>query len=272
MLGVDAVRLLHERGHEVTAMTRADLDVTDVAAVENAVAGHDVVLNCAAWTAVDEAESREADAFRVNAVGPAVLAGAARRAGMRLVQVSTDYVFDGAATRPYTEDDPLRPASAYGRTKAAGEWAVRAELPDASLVVRTAWLYGAHGGCFPRTIARVARERGAVSVVADQIGQPTWTRDVAELVERLVAAEAPAGAYHATSVGQASWFEFARAVCDSAGLGTEVVSPTTSTEFVRAAPRPPYSVLGHGSLERLGVQPIGGWRDRWAVAADSLLG
>lgn len=272
MLAADAEGTLRSRGHEVTALGRHELDITSPEAVGAAVPGHDVVLNCAAWTAVDDAEVEEAKAFAVNAVGPAHLARSAREAGARIVQVSTDYVFSGGATSAYAEDAALRPASAYGRTKAAGEWAVRAEHPDGHLVVRTAWLYGAHGACFPRTITRIARERGGVSVVSDQVGQPTWTRDVADLIERLVTAEAPAGTYHATSSGQTSWFGFAEAACASAGLGTEIVSPTSSAEFVRPAPRPAYSVLGHDALTALGIKPIGDWRERWEVAAAEVLG
>jgi dTDP-4-dehydrorhamnose reductase len=188
-----------------------------------------------------------------------------------LVQVSTDYVFDGTATTPYAEDAPTKPASTYGRTKAAGEEAVRAALPDRHLVVRTAWLYGAHGGCFPRTIARVAREQGEVSVVDDQVGQPTWTVDVADLVVRLVDAAVPAGTYHATSSGQCSWFDFAREVVAAAGLDAAIVKPTTSDSFVRPAPRPAYSVLGHDALVAHGVAPIGDWRERWRAAAPLVL-
>lgn len=269
MLGRDVVERLGP-GEDVTAVGRADLDVTDADAVDAAIAGHDVVVNCAAWTDVDGAEAAEGDAFRANAVGAATLAAAAHRHGARMVQVSTDYVFDGAADRPYAEDAPLAPRSAYGRTKAAGEWAVRAMCPD-HLVVRTAWLYGAHGGCFPRTIARVARERGGLDVVTDQVGQPTWTADVADLLVRLVAAGAPAGAYHATSSGSASWFEFARAVVAAVGMDPQVVRPTDSGSFRRPAPRPAYSVLGHERLGATGVRPIGPWAERWSVAADTVL-
>jgi dTDP-4-dehydrorhamnose reductase len=272
MLGSDAVEVLAANGHQVNAAAHGTLDITDWHAVSEAVAGHDVVLNCAAWTAVDDAETHEAQAFEINAVGPAVLARAARRHDVRLVHISTDYVFDGLAESPYASDAVLRPRSAYGRTKAAGEWAVRAELPANHLIVRTAWLYGARGSCFPKTIARVAAEKGAVSVVDDQLGQPTWTVDVADLVHRLVGAEVPAGTYHATSSGQASWFELAQEVCESAGLGQEVVSPTTSSEFVRPAPRPSYSVLGHEAAERAGVASIGDWRERWREAAKTVLG
>ncbi len=270
MLGQDLVARVREDGHEVVALDRAELDITDGAAVMDAVAGVDVVANCAAWTAVDDAETREADAFAVNAVGPQSLARAAARHGARLVHVSTDYVFDGHAAEPYAEDGFAAPRSAYGRTKLAGEWAVRAEAPD-HLVLRTAWLYGAGGGCFPKTIARVAAEKGGLDVVDDQVGQPTWTVDVADLAVRLVAAGAPAGTYHATSSGRTSWFGFAREVVAAAGLDPEIVRPTTSEGFVRPAPRPAFSVLGHGALHAAAVAPIGDWQERWATAAKEVL-
>ncbi|KQY47492.1 dTDP-4-dehydrorhamnose reductase [Cellulomonas sp. Root137] len=270
MLGQDLVRRLTDDGHEVTAADRAQLDISDEAAVDGAVRGHDVVVNCAAWTAVDDAETQEAAAFTINATGAALLARAARAAGARSVQISTDYVFDGAADAPYPEDGALAPRSAYGRTKAAGEWAVRASNDD-HFVVRTAWLYGAGGPCFPKTIARVARERGGLDVVADQVGQPTWTVDLADLVVRLVTAGAPSGTYHGTSSGSASWHGFAQAVVGAAGLDPAIVRPTTSEAFVRPAPRPAYSVLGHDALVHAGVAPIADWRERWGVAAPTVL-
>jgi dTDP-4-dehydrorhamnose reductase len=189
-----------------------------------------------------------------------------------MVQVSTDYVFDGDGTTPHREGRPLAPVSAYGRTKAAGEWAVRAELPEAHLVLRTAWLYGAGAGCFPTTIAALVAERGAVDVVDDQVGAPTWSRDVAELIHRIVVRGAPAGTYHATAAGQASWCEFARAVVCSAGLDPATVHPTTTSQAGRRAPRPSYSVLGGEALDALGMARIGPWQDRWAEAAASVLG
>lgn len=271
MLGTDAVGLLRAEGHDVRAVDLPDLDITSPDAVAAEVRDVDVVLNCAAWTAVDLAEEREADAFAVNAVGPQLLARAARRAGARLVHISTDYVFDGAANVPYPADAPMAPRSAYGRTKAAGEWAVRAETPD-HLILRTAWLYGAHGPNFPRTIARLAAERGEVAVVTDQVGQPTWTRDVADLALRLVVAGAPSGTYHATSSGACSWFDFARSVVASALIDPDVVRPTTSDAFVRPAPRPAWSVLGHAEVAAAGVDPIGSWLERWILAAPAVLG
>ena len=271
MLGTDLVAMLERRGHTVTAATRETANLTKPREVRELVAGHDVVANCVAWTAVDDAETHEAQALTANGLIPDVLARAVAGTGGRMVQVSTDYVFDGRASTPYAENAPTSPASAYGRTKAAGEEAVRQALRDRHLVVRTAWLYGAHGGCFPRTIARVAREKGAVTVVDDQVGAPTWTVDVADLVVRLVEADVPAGTYHATSTGECSWWDFARAVVAAAGLDPEIVEPTTSDAFVRPAPRPAYSVLGHDALERVGVDPIGDWRRRWEVAAPVVL-
>ncbi|WP_344245250.1 dTDP-4-dehydrorhamnose reductase [Isoptericola hypogeus] len=269
MLAHDLLDVLAQRGARVVAARRADLDVTDPVATAAVVRDFDVVVNCAAWTAVDDAESHEAQAFAVNATGAGLLARAASAAGARLVQVSTDYVFDGGATSPYTEGAPLGPVSAYGRTKAAGEWAVRAEAPD-HLIVRTAWLYGAHGGCFPRTMARLAAERDELTVVDDQVGQPTWTRDLADLIVRLVEAQAPAGTYHGTSSGQTSWFGFTRRIVE--GLGAKArVAPTTSDAFVRPAPRPAYSVLGHDALRAAGVEEIGDWAERWDAAAGEVL-
>lgn len=271
MLGVDLVRRLGDRPDDgVHALGRGDLDVTDAAACIEAARGCDVVVNCAAYTEVDAAESEEAAAFTVNAVGAANLSRAARVAGARIVYVSTDYVFAGDALIPWAEDAPIAPRSAYGRTKAAGEWATRAENPD-HLIVRTAWLYGAHGRCFPTTIAAAARERGALQVVDDQVGQPTWTTDVADLLIRLVAAAAPPGVYHGTSGGETSWFGFARAVVAAAGLDPSIVAPTTTDAFPRPAPRPAYSVLSHDAVRAVDVEPIADWRQRWDLAAPSVL-
>jgi dTDP-4-dehydrorhamnose reductase len=270
MLGTDLVARLRQGGHDVRAAGRADLDVTDSASVADAVREVEVVVNCAAWTAVDDAESAEGLAFTLNAVGPQLLARAAHAVGARMVQVSTDYVFDGHASEPYPESAPLAPVSAYGRTKAAGEWAVRAETDD-YLVVRTAWLYGAYGACFPKTMARLARSRDELAVVADQVGQPTWTVDLADLIVRLVEARAEPGAYHGTASGEVSWHGFTREIVRGLGKDPGMVRETTSSAFVRPAPRPAYSVLGHDGLRRAGVEPIGDWRKRWSHAAPVVL-
>ena len=270
MLGQDAVDLLRRTGHDVLATGRDTLDVTDPAACLDVVQAGDVVLNCAGWTAVDDAETHEAEAFAANAVGPANLARATAARGALLVHVSTDYVFDGAGSQPYAEDDPCAPRSAYGRTKLAGEWAVRALDPTA-LILRTAWLYGAHGACFPKTMARLASQRDRLDVVADQCGQPTWTADVAALALALVGADAPGGIYHATSSGSATWFDFARAAVAAAGHDPGIVHPTTSAAYPRPAARPSWSVLGHTTVTALGLEPIGPWQDRWAEAGKAVL-
>jgi dTDP-4-dehydrorhamnose reductase len=175
-------------------------------------------------------------------------------------------VFDGTATAPYPEDAPLSPQSAYGRSKAAGEQAVRQLLPTTSYVVRTAWLFGEHGGNFVRTMVNLEATRGVLDVVDDQVGQPTWTRDVAEAVHGLVRTGAPSGTYHATSTGRASWFELARAVFEEIGADPDRVRATTSDRFPRPARRPAFSVLGHDAWTRAGMAPIGPWRGRVATA------
>jgi dTDP-4-dehydrorhamnose reductase len=245
--------------HEVTAVDRDELDIRDPGACLAAVAGHDFVVNVAAWTAVDEAESHEPAAFAVNAVGAANLARACSAAGLPMLQVSTDYVFAGDANSPYAEDAPLAPRSAYGRTKAAGEWAVQALCPQ-SWIVRTAWLYGAHGPNFVKTMARLAAERETVTVVNDQSGQPTWTVDLASAIVRLVQAQAPFGTYHGTSSGETTWFGFAQAIFAELGLDSERVKPTTTDAFPRPAPRPAYSVLGHEAWRGAALDPLPSWR------------
>lgn len=245
--------------HKVTAVDRDELDIRDPGACLAAVAGHDFVVNVAAWTAVDEAESHEPAAFAVNAVGAANLARACSAAGLPMLQVSTDYVFAGDANSPYAEDAPLAPRSAYGRTKAAGEWAVQALCPQ-SWIVRTAWLYGAHGPNFVKTMARLAAERETVTVVNDQSGQPTWTVDLAGAIVRLVEARAPFGTYHGTSSGETTWFGFAQAIFAELGLDPERVKPTTTDAFPRPAPRPAYSVLGHEAWRGAALDPLPSWR------------
>ena len=270
MLGQDLVAALD--GRDVTALSRTELDITDSAAVTAAVQGHDVVINSAAWTAVDDAETAESAARAVNADGPALLARAAVQAGARLVTISTDYVFDGHGTAPYAEDAPTDPINAYGRTKAAGEAFVRSIAPDSSYIVRTAWIYGAHGTNFATTMLRLAASHDTVSVVDDQIGQPTWTVDLANQIVALLDADAPAGVYHGTNSGQGSWFDFTKAIFAECGLDPERVLPTDSSAFVRPAPRPAYSVLGHDGWARAGLDPMRDWREALhaAVAAGVL--
>ncbi|KAB1650471.1 dTDP-4-dehydrorhamnose reductase [Pseudoclavibacter endophyticus] len=265
MLGLDLQRALEGRG--VTALDHADLDVADAAACLAAVEGHDAVINAAAYTRVDDAEGDEDAAYTVNATGAANLAVAAREAGARFVQLSTDYVFRGDATSPYPEDAPLDPISAYGRTKAAGERLARAEHPDGTLIVRTAWLYGAGGGNFARTMARLAASRPSVEVVADQLGQPTFTGDLAAQIVALLDADAPAGVYHGTNAGEVSWHGFAREIFRLVGAEPDAVHETDSSAFVRPAPRPAYSVLGHDRWREAGIAPMRPWLEALEDAA-----
>lgn len=265
MLGRDLQEAL--AGHELTALGRADLDVADADAVDAAVSGHDAVVNCAAYTKVDDAEAHEAEAYAVNATGTANLAAACARRDARLVTISTDYVFDGTATSPYEEDRPRDPLNAYGRTKAAGEELALELHPGGTYVVRTAWLYGAHGPNFARTMLQLAASRDTWSVVDDQVGQPTWTADLATQIVRLLESDAPAGVYHGTNSGQATWYEFARAVLEEAGLDPARIQPTDSAAFVRPAPRPAYSVLAHGAWSRAGLAPMRPWREALHAAA-----
>lgn len=271
MLGQDVARAFRGAGHQVTQTDLPEVDITDPASCAAAVAGHDWVVNTAAYTAVDDAESNEGLAFLVNAVGPAVLARATRAAGARMVHVSTDYVFAGDASSPYAEDAPLAPRSAYGRTKAAGEWAVRAECPEA-VIVRTAWLYGPGGPNFVKTMARLAGERETVSVVDDQRGQPTATADLARYITEVVATGAPAGVYHGTCEGETTWFGLTRAIFEDLGLDPARVLPTTSDAFVRPAPRPAYSVLGHDRTDEVGVARLPHWRDALRATINEVVG
>lgn len=266
MLGRDLQDAL--AGREVTALGRAELDVTDLEAVRAAVAGHDAVINAAAYTKVDDAETNEDAAFAVNATGPANLAIAARESGAKLVTISTDYVFPGDATEPYAEDRPRDPINAYGRTKAAGEEAALAEHPDGAYVVRTAWLYGQHGPNFAATMVRLSGSHDTVSVVNDQLGQPTWTKDLAERIVALLDSDAPAGVYHGTNAGVTSWHGFTRAIFEEIGLDPERVLETDSASFVRPAPRPAYSVLGHDGWARAGLQPLRDWREALHAAVE----
>jgi dTDP-4-dehydrorhamnose reductase len=263
MLGRDLVEVL--AGQDLTAATRADLDITDEAAVRDAVDGVDVVLNAAAWTNVDGAETSEEAATAVNGRGVEVLAAAA---GKRLVHVSTDYVFDGTARTPIAEDTPQNPINAYGRGKARGE---RAVLAAGGYVVRTAWLYGEHGPNFVRTMLRLAGERETLDVVDDQVGPPTWSYALAQQLVALAAGGAAPGVYHGTAAGSTTWFGLARAAFEEAGLDPSRIRPTTSDKFVRPAVRPAYSVLGHDRWAGTGVAPLADWRSQLTAAMPALL-
>ncbi|MFC8344730.1 dTDP-4-dehydrorhamnose reductase [Streptomyces sp. NPDC057280] len=270
MLGQDVLARLAEAGEQAVALDRAALDLTDADAVRSTLEAHRpaVVVNCAAWTAVDDAESREEEALRINGDGPAHLAAACAATGAVLLHVSTDYVFAGDATSPYAEDAPTAPRSAYGRTKLAGERAVLGF--ERGYVVRTAWLYGTGGPNFVRTMIKLEGLKDTLDVVDDQRGQPTWSADLAGLLYELgrgaLAGTAPAGVYHGTSSGETTWYGLTREIFRLLGADPDRVRPTTSEAFVRPAPRPAYSVLGHDRFAAAGLTPLRDWRAALAEA------
>ncbi|MFI2812271.1 dTDP-4-dehydrorhamnose reductase [Microbulbifer sp. JSM ZJ756] len=239
------------KGVELVALGREDLDISDRAAVFSALDEHrpDVVINAAAYTAVDKAESEVDCAYSINATGPENLAVACKEFGARLIHVSTDFVFDGSKSSPYTVEDAIRPLGVYGGSKAAGEVAVQAILPEA-VIVRTAWVYAAHGSNFVNTMLRLMNERDQLGVVADQIGTPTWTGTLARALYSLAANDCAQGIYHCTDAGAASWYDFAVAIYEegkASGLipaDKEVsIDPITTADYPTPASRPPYSVL-----------------------------
>jgi dTDP-4-dehydrorhamnose reductase len=243
MLGSDAVEACGARGQEVVGLSRAELDVTDAAAVDAAIERHrpDAIVNCAGWTDVDGAEDAEAAAMRVNDTGAALVAAAAAAVGAKVLYVSSDYVFDGAARRPYVESDLPAPLSAYGRSKQAGETSVAVANPR-HFVVRSSWLFGTRGPNFVETMLRLGSEQPEVLVVSDQVGCPTYTRHLAEGLALLIEGD-EFGIHHLAGSGSCSWFEFAQEIFDQAGTESRVMAATTEM-LARKAPRPPRSVLG----------------------------
>lgn len=260
MLGTDLRNELAARGEPVIALSRSDLDVTDSRLVSAAVREHapDVIVNCAAYTKVDLAESEESVANAINGSAVELLATAANEAGALLVQVSTDFVFDGTKGEPYEVTDPTGPLSAYGRSKLLGE--VAARHAEKHLIVRTSWLFGVHGPNFVEAIRNQIR-KGAnpLRVVEDQRGRPTYTPHLARAIIRL-AMQSAQGVVHYADADECSWLDFARAIVAESGADV-TVKPVTSDEFPRPARRPAYSVLSTERYERLtGVAPDS-WRE-----------
>jgi len=241
MLGHDVTAAAARAGHDVTPLARRELDVTDGAAARAAVAAArpDAIVNCAAWTDVDGAEADEDAATAVNGAGAGNVAAAA--AGAFVVQVSTDYVFDGRASAPYRESAPTNPQSAYGRSKLAGELAVARAAPDAHAIVRTSWLFGEHGGNFVATMLRLASERDALTVVDDQVGCPTFTGHLAIALDA-IAEQRLGGIRHVAGSGSCSWHDLAAAAFAATGAQVELARGRTA-DLDRPAPRPAYSVL-----------------------------
>jgi dTDP-4-dehydrorhamnose reductase len=263
MLGSDVLRAGERAGYELVGLARAELDISDAAAVDEAFARvhPDAVVNCAAWTDVDGAESNREQAYLVNAAGAGNVARAAA-AAVKLVHVSTDYVFAGdapldaaGAPRPYLESDPTGPRSVYGETKLEGELQVLAASPR-HVVVRSSWLFGVDGNNFVATMLRLAGEREAVQVVSDQVGCPTWTGHLAPALLGLIERDL-AGLVHLAGAGIVSWNGFAREIFRQTELACRV-EPATTAQMARPAPRPAWSAL---ESEREDVVPMPDWRD-----------
>ncbi|HET6831824.1 MAG TPA: dTDP-4-dehydrorhamnose reductase [Solirubrobacterales bacterium] len=254
MLGQDVVDAARRSGHEVTALTRHELDITDPAAIDREIgaARPEAVIDCAAWSDVDGAEDDERGATTINATAAGLLAAAAARAGASILYPSTDYVFDGSKDGPYLEEDMPAPINAYGRSKLGGEVSVAAANPR-HFIVRTSWLFGLGGGNFVETMLRIGAEQPEVLVVSDQVGCPTSTADLAEGMVELVATDAH-GIHHMVGAGACSWFDFAVEIFDQARSETRVMSATTEM-MARKATRPANSVLGHSREDAILLQP-----------------
>jgi dTDP-4-dehydrorhamnose reductase len=245
MLGQDLTAAARGAGHDVLALARVELDIADGPAVTEAIrgTGADVVVNCAAWTDVDGAERDEDGALSANGAGAGNVARAAAACGAWTLHISSDYVFDGTKRSPYVESDAVAPVSSYGRSKLAGELDVAAQAPERHTIVRSSWLFGAGGPCFPATILRLAGERDELKVVDDQIGCPTFTGHLAHALVDLATRESPpVGVLHVAGGGSCSWYEFAREIVAVSGVSCEV-RPCTTAEMARPATRPAYGVL-----------------------------
>ena len=254
------------------AFTRANLDLeSSVDDLAGQLEGYDVILNCTAYTAVDLAETHEDEANHVNGELVAKLGAVAKVVGAKLIHYSTDYVFDGenrANGQPYQTTTPRNPQNAYGRSKALGERLLEDSGSDFT-IIRTAWLYGEFGKCFPKTIANLLESRDSIKVVSDQLGQPTWTRDLAEYTLRFLTVGASETHLHGVASGSGTWFDFASEVALALGKNPgETVFPVKSSEFPTPAKRPAFSVLDNRTD---GIVPIGDWRDRWHEAASQIL-
>ncbi|MEC0241486.1 dTDP-4-dehydrorhamnose reductase [Paenibacillus dokdonensis] len=263
-LGKDMVLLLLQKGHEVQACGRTELDITSQEQCMRIMAAFhpDVVIHCAAFTAVDAAEDDIDKAYQVNAGGTRNIAVAAEKAGAKLVYISTDYVFDGQSMLPYREYDNTDPQGVYGKSKRAGELLAQT-LSSRYFIVRTSWVYGMHGNNFVKTMLRLGQEKPLVQVVHDQKGSPTYTMDLAGFLLQLIQTE-KYGIYHASNSGECTWFEFAQAIFEEAqqvGLTiTAQLEPCTTAQFPRPAPRPANSVMDHVSIRTNGFHDLRHWR------------
>lgn len=249
------------------------LDITDEAAVEQMVADNaiDIIVNCAAYTAVDAAEDNEPQAARLNAEAVGIMARVSKRHGARMVHISTDYVFDGKGCIPYTEDMPTCPKSAYGRTKLEGERLLLETLGNDAVILRTAWLYSPYGKNFVKTMLALGKDKPALKVVFDQVGSPTCARDLAQAIDTVMSAEQwHGGIYHFSNEGVISWYDFTLAIHRLAGITTCDVQPCHSDEFPAKANRPSYSVLDKTKFKTTFKVTVPYWLDSLAATLQQL--
>jgi len=253
---------LLSKGIEFQATSRQDLDITDSQQVGDYFKNNNfsTVVNCAAWTAVDDAEDRKTEALRVNYVGPKNLATAAHKSQSQLIHISTDYVFSGDATQPYEIDTPTSPLNAYGQTKLKGDSAVLTIGNGQFPVIRTAWLYSHYGKNFAKTMSTRAIQGLPVRVVDDQLGQPTSAIDLSRLIIEAALIPKPPSIIHGTNSGEATWYEFAQEIYSLLGASIELVTPVSSSEFPTRASRPKYSVLGHKAFPQNGLKEMQDWK------------
>ncbi len=268
MFGSEMLSVLNAKGIYCQGFNRQSLNLEQNAqSVAETLEGFDAVINAVAFTAVDKAEDEILEANTVNGIYAGLLAQASKTVGARFVHISTDYVFDGLSASPYTVNEATNPQTAYGKSKLLGEQLVAESGADYS-VLRTAWLYGANGRCFPRVMAQLLKRSGSVRVVSDQFGQPTWTRDLAEMVIQVLKLHQMPRILHAVSSGEASWSGFAKEVAISIGSSDQAVEEISSAEYPTPAKRPAWSVLDNSSDV---LTPIGDWRERWRQAAPEVL-
>ena len=250
----------------------AELDITNVEAIEQFLAANNIdgIVNCAAYTAVDKAEANEEFCTLLNAEAPGYLAHAIEKRGGWMIQISTDYVFDGTQHLPYQEDEDTCPNSVYGRTKLVGEFNVLKLCPQ-SMVIRTAWLYSTFGNNFVKTMIRLGNERPELGVIADQIGTPTYARDLARIIMTAISKGIQPGIYHFTNEGVASWYDFTKAIHRLAGITTCHVRPLHTSEYPTAAQRPPYSVLDKTKIKQTYGIEIPYWEESLKECIDKLM-
>lgn len=261
-LGFDVAKELESRGHEVVGTDHHSMDITDAARVESVIrdAMPDAVIHCAAYTAVDAAEDNEAQCRRVNVDGVEHIAKVCKALDIPLLHISTDYVFGGQGERPWEPEDERDPRNVYGRTKYEGELAVQ-NLLEKYFIVRVTWTFGVHGKNFVKTMLRLAENHDTIRVVDDQIGSPTYTRDLARLLADMIVTDRY-GVYHATNEGVCSWCEFARTIFEKAGLADKVqVVPVSTEEYGAKAPRPRNSRMSNEKLTENGFERLPSWQD-----------